>query len=259
VSDNNDLISEVDSFLESKKQELLENFTPPEVSEDEIKIANKLLLHLIDPHDMLLMNAVASIEKYFWQISELPSVNIFLDLGITLDEMKEVINPKLRGRGIPEYSFNKIATPVGEIDSGLDPRFVLACNVMCRASGKSKGAKFKDLSTLGVNEPMWNAWLSIPSYFDYAKKLMDVQFESVTDLDAKMGISRNVANGDLQSIKYFHEFTGRFRPADTNSTNLLALITALMEILSRNVEASVLDKISLELENTPVGELMRAS
>lgn len=246
----NDLLGEVDFFLE--------NFSPEEKSEpkdtNQENEVPEISLALIDPHEMLLVDVVAKIERHFWAMGELPGFQQFIDAGVTLEELKEIVNPKLRGRGIPTYSFAKVTTPVG--DDGFDPRFILACNVMCRATGKSKGAKFKDLSTLGVNEPMWNAWLSIPSYFEYAKKLMEVQFESVTDIDAKMGIARNVANGDLQAIKYFHEFTGRYKPQDPNTTNLMGLIGFLMEILSRNVSPEVFDKIAGELEQTPVGQII---
>lgn len=257
MSDEEDIesiLDEADFFLENysvTKTSVPENFSTPQESEPP-----KLVLELVSEHELCLIEAVSTIERHFWATSELPGFEQFLDAGITIEELKEVVNPKLAGRGIPTYSFNKVATPVG--DGGFDPRFILACNVMCRATGKSKGAKFKDLSTLGVNEPMWNAWLSIPSYFEYAKKIMEVQFESVTDLDAKMGIARNVANGDLQSIKYFHEFTNRYRPQDQNTINLMAIIQALMEILAQNVTADVFDKIANQLEATPVGELMKA-
>lgn len=103
---------------------------------------------------------------------------------------------------------------------------------------------------------MWNAWLSMPGYFEYAKNLMEIQFQSVTDIDAKMGLARNVANGDLSSIKYYHEFTNRYRPTDQNAVNLMGIIGLLMEVLARNVSADVFDKIAGELEQTPVGELM---
>jgi hypothetical protein len=245
-NNNDDLINEVDNFLE--------NFVPPEMSEDEIKPVNTIVLDLIDPQERLLVDVVAKIERYFWATGQLPNFMEFIDAGVSIEEIKEIVNPKLRGRGIPEYSFNKISTTVG--DDGFDPRFVLACNVMCRASGKSKGAKFKDLASLGVSEPMWNAWLSMPGYFEYAKNLMEIQFQSVTDIDAKMGLARNVANGDLSSIKYYHEFTNRYRPTDQNAVNLMGIIGLLMEVLARNVSADVFDKIAGELEQTPVGELM---
>lgn len=254
---NSEESSEIDDLIDEVSNSL-ENFSFVQESEPSNLVSppNSINLSLDDP----LVLAVAEIEQYFWKNGELPSFTPLLEQGITVEEIKDVINPKLRGRGIPTYSFTRVLrefTPVGNKE--LDPLFVLTCNVMCKASSKSKGAKFKDLSTLGVNEAMWNAWLSIPSYFEYAKELMEIQFQTVTDVDAKMGIARNVANGDLQSIKYYHEFTNRYRPQDANAVNLMGLIGALMEILARNVTAEVFDRIAGELEQTPVGELMKAS
>lgn len=247
---NDELIDEVNSFLE--------NFSPLEMSEDESNSTSTApVFEFASPLDIKVTRAITYIETYFWRVGELPS---FTDKPIDeldIQEIQELVNPKLKGRGIPEFRFTGISAPVGEDE--FDPRFVLACNVLCSVSGKSKGARFKDLASIGVNEQMWNGWLNIPSYRNYAMAKMDAQYRSVTEVDAKMALARNVANGDLSSIKYFHEVTGLYRPQDQNVVNLMALVAALMEILARNVSAEVFDKIASELETTPVGELLKAS
>ena len=240
--DKSELINEVQNFLE--------NFSIPEKSEDTELSSN--ILEFVSETDLQVTDAVSYVESYFWKMSELPPHTV---LNLTEDIIKDKINPRLKGRGIPEYVFHKIAPNVP--DNGFDPRFVLACNQLCTVSGKSKGARFKDLKSIGVTESTWNAWMNIPSYFKYAKELMETQFESVTDVDAKMALARNVANGDLQSIKYYHEFTGRYRPQDANAMNMMVIIGALLEVLVKNVSAEVFEKIASELESTPVGELMR--
>jgi hypothetical protein len=240
-----DIISQADSFLE--------NFSASEVSEPP-NVPEIVTFEFASELDLQVTDSVTYIETYFWKTGELPA---HTELGLPDEVIVDRINPKLKGRGLPEYVFSRIVSQFS--GTGMDPKFVLACNIMCTVSGKSKAAKFKDLATVGVTEKTWNAWMNIPSYYKYAEDIINSQLDKVTDLDAKAALARNVANGDLQSIKYYHEFTGRFRPTDQNAINFSLLLGFLLEILVKNVSAETFDKIAGELENTPVGELMRGN
>jgi hypothetical protein len=73
-----------------------------------------------------------------------------------------------------------------------------------------------------------------------------------------MGLARLIQKDDLQAIKYYHELTGRFKPQlSENNMNLQFMIITLLEILVKHVDPSIIDVIATELEDTPVGQLIK--
>jgi hypothetical protein len=64
-----------------------------------------------------------------------------------------------------------------------------------------------------------------------------------------LALARNVDNGDLQSIKYFNELTGRYRGNDETVVNLMVLLGRMMEVLAKHVEPQILAAIADELDN----------
>jgi hypothetical protein len=256
---NEDLNSEVLAVLDSFSQK---------ISYPEEETATTNLFQLVDPQDLFISNLVVIIVEYFNEVGELPPPSILLEHyidNISIPDLENLltqnINPKLLKWGIPLYVLNKIKTVNLKTDAKYDPLFILAVSKICdQSSTKSFAARIKDLKPLGVSEATWTNWMNIPSYFEYAKKQVDKQLATISDLNANMGLARLIQKDDLQAIKYYHELTGKFTPKlSENNYNLQFMIITLLEILVKHVDPTVIDVIATELEDTPVGELLKGA
>lgn len=162
---------------------------------------------------------------------------------------------KLKARGYPEYVFDKAPK---DPSSDYDPLFILACEKILDAnSSKSFSARIKELSPLGITSTTWTNWMKIPKYFNYANGIFNERFDRDTELQAKMALSRNVQQGDLQSIKYYNELTGKFRPQTESQMAVVTMMNIFFEIVSKYLSPDVIDTVAEELENSPIGELMQ--
>jgi len=250
--------------LNEEIKQVLDSFSTEKLGYPEQSATN--LIQLFDPTDQFISNLTTIIVVYFNENNELPPPSILLEHYVEGIELKELeillektINSKLQKWGTPTYQFNKIKNLNLKNDSKYDPLFVLACQKICdQSSTKSFGARMKDLKPLGISEATWTSWMNIPSYFEYAQKMVKKQLETVSEINAANSLSHLIQKEDLQAIKYYHELTGRFKPAQSeNNMNLQFMIITLLEILVKHVDASIIDTIATELEDTPVGELLK--
>ncbi len=209
----------------------------------------------------------AFIEAQHMFSMELPSIER-LSQKTTLDDdelrllLKDVINQKLDARGLPTYDirFTKEdlhPTLFKRQAEDLDPKFVLACNrLLDPSSSKSFGARMKELGVLGITTNHWNTWMRDKKNAAYAEQLFDQHFDVTVGLNAKTNIAKLVMEGDLQAIKYYHEFTGKFKPANEQNIALATMLTLMMEIIARHVPENVIDVVAQEIESSPVGMLL---
>ena len=191
--------------------------------------------------------ALAFIEFYFWEKGKLPSSALLKMKGLDVDVYS--ISEQLEARNLPVYP------PVGKKTDavlsedvtydGLDPMFMLACNrVMNVNDVRSLATKLKDV---GLTVGQWNAFLADPVNQKYAKERISNLGTSIS-INAQLGLGKAVATGDLNAIKYYHEFSGEFRPGAEEALNLKMVIMVLMEILVRFVDPKVMPQIADELE-----------
>jgi len=164
-------------------------------------------------------------ENYYDSISE-PLEN---RLGIKLKPLKTTSPVKDRG---PEFE--------------LDPVFTVACSIICDTADKrATAAKLKQL---GLSTKQWQALLTIPAHKIYFEKKLDLAFGGI-ESSAKLALGKNVEAGDLQSIKYYMEYSGKYRPASDNLINIAFLLGRLMEVLSQYVTPEELSKIADEFDS----------
>ena len=175
------------------------------------------------------------------------------------------VSDKLEKRGLPRYPdlrpeiLPKVKKPsiIKNRESHFDHRFIMACNILLdTGNSKSFGAKMKSLEPLGVTTNHWNAWMDNPKYADYATTVFKKRFDSTLDMQADMALARNIQSGDLSSIKYYKELTGKFRPVNENNLAIATIIQIFMEIVGKHLSPEVIDTVAEELDSSPVGELM---
>jgi len=177
-------------------------------------------------------------------------VPILLEMGSEqLEELFTEVNKILEdARGLPPFQINFKTTKI------LDPRFVAACNIIMDVSDKrSVAAKLKDVS---LSTKQWNNFLRTKANREYYDKLIENLMDYDTWQESRLAIARNVSAGDLSSIKYFHELTGKFvAQKDFDPRILTYMMTAILEIVVKHVDGHTARIIADELEAVAVKEL----
>jgi hypothetical protein len=214
---------------------------------------------LLDPDKELLDEIVTQIEIDYWRTSAYSAQeDLEYRFRINGDKLKELsprINKVLRTRGLPVVKFVdqyiSSANKVPEAD--LNKTFVVAVNLICDTLDKrSRSAKLK---LLGLSSKEFNAYLKNPAHREYYVLRINNSFKDA-DESAKLSLIRNIEAGDLQSIKYYYEFTGIHDPNKETVVNLNKIINLLMEILIRHVTPDVIEAVGREFD-TKLLELER--
>lgn len=193
---------------------------------------------------------IAYLETQYWLNGGYPLFeDLLAETGFEESQMRRylsTVSNVLTQRGLPSY-----ALPPGPEDSiftewksKFDPRFVLAAGFIANVSDKRNiSAK---LAEIDVTPAEWDGWLTNESYYNYFKLLVDQKWTQLDEV-AKLGIIRGVHMGDLKTIQYFHEFTGKHVQKSEVAINVNAVLNSVIDILSHHVEPDVLVAVANEL------------
>ena len=167
---------------------------------------------------------------------------------MNVEEAIHQLSEKLDNSGLPQFDF-KIHY------LGPDPEFVIACNLICDFNDKrGVASKLKDIDKTTRH---WNAWLNKQANRDFLQDRMEKVWDSNTELNAKLGLSRLIESGDLSAIKFFYEVTHKYRPQDAQIANMNLMMVTLMEVLAKFVSTDILAKIADEIDQRKIGELTK--
>lgn len=209
--------------------------------------------------DPKVENLVAYLETQYWMEGGYP---LFEDLkaetGYTESQLRQSLlraSSILTQRGLPLY-----ALPPGPEDSifkewksKYDPRFVLAANLISNVTDKrSTSAKLNEIE---VSLAEWDGWLTNDSYYRYYKLLVETRWSQLDEI-AKLGIIRGVHMGDLKTIQYYHEFTGKHVQTTQLNLNIGAVLQRVVEVLATHLPPDMLSLVADELQ---MEQLMEAS
>lgn len=189
------------------------------------------------------MQFITDLEYTYWDRGEYLSSQDMAELySLKLDEAEALLlkaNPVLEKRGLPPTTRKTL------FKDQFDPMFILAVNKLSDPMDKrSNAVKLKDL---GLSTKSFQAYLKLEKNRSYYERRLSEAFET-TEYSAKTSLMRNIESGDLNSIKYFHEYTGRFNSTDSTAFNFFVVLQKVMEILARHVDQKVLDVIAGEFE-----------
>lgn len=179
------------------------------------------------------------------------------DFKLVLEEVDEPIDNRF-GISPKEYYAGEFLSPVEKVMSrnkrekelpgvsdGLDPFFLLACNVICQSTDKrSTAAK---LRAMNVSTAKWEGFMRDAKMRKYFEEILHQTFDRA-ESGAKLALIRNIESGDLQSIKHYQEYTGRFKPNSEVTMNLGLIIGKMMEILVRFLTPEQMVQVADEIE-----------
>lgn len=144
----------------------------------------------------------------------------------------------------------KEAVPVGT--PGLTPKQLAVINVMLdtldNRSEKKKLADFK------VSTQQWQAWLRDPAVQHYLRERTEGALDD-NQFNAHLALIDRVREGDLGSIKYFNELTGRYISGGDKAIDAQFIVTRVLEIVIKYVD----DPVKLEAMSEELMALGRAT
>jgi hypothetical protein len=250
------------SAVQSDSTPLQTSFRPTSLTEH--KSGKIFGFKVLDKNDL-----VAFIEQFYLRHHVLPNKPDFIDhykneqylLPQSHDGWETLlveIEPALKARGIPTYQ-----TP----DHFLEPNFILAVNLITNPYDKRPVAsKLKDAN---ITTKQWKNLLLKPQYLEFYQSHLNQIFDEQTQLDAKVGLQRLIANGDLAAIKHYQELQNIYRPQTNYNEVLASVLQAIIEILTVHVSPQVMGIVANEIstvinsttsaQNGPVGSIERAS
>lgn len=98
----------------------------------------------------------------------------------------------------------------------------------------------KKLQDLGVTSSQYMAWMRDETFRNYLKERAEALIGD-SQHEALLALMDKVQAGDLNAIKYYHEFTGRFvqasaRDAGINGNDMQTLVMRIIEIIIDEVD-----------------------
>lgn len=90
------------------------------------------------------------------------------------------------------------------------------------------------LKKAGVSNATYQGWLKQPVFASAATAIAEQL--AASNNEALVQLARKAGEGDLNAIKYLFEVNGRYNPQDRQAVNVLAVLQAVLESLSRHVK-----------------------
>lgn len=215
---------------------------------------NKLWLqNLIDTNTGINEGNVSFIlwnEQFYSLEGRLPTFEESADLQYSHEQWKQMwlsksIREALVARGVP------LAIPVGnEIDYPL-PSVVLtgpqleAINVVLDLNDTRP--HHKKLKDLGISTREWQTWQRDPAFYEYYRQRSESLLKKGS-ADADQALLDNVRMGDMSAIKYFNEYTGRYRPQDPAVIDFKIMIAQLLDVLAKHLTPEQHNTVALEIQ-----------
>lgn len=202
-------------------------------------------------------------EQFFKVASKLPDQGTAATFGFPLALYNKAIKNSVVNKGLMERGITPFATldADGNVPQVLTPRQLQAADlILDRMDNRSRKKKLADI---GVSTLVWNAWLHDEVFNDYLRRRGE-QVLQINSHEAHLSLVENVQRGDLASIKYFNEITGRYVPVTPNSgkdagVDVRQILMRVMEIIQIEVQdQAVQEKIANRLIALAEGEAKNA-
>jgi len=169
---------------------------------------------------------------------------------VGLNEIFQKVGKVLDKRDLPPYKGYRKQKE----GSGFDPEFIKACFVLADVNDlRPPRAKLK---ALGMTTLRWDNFLKLKKNYDYWNTIVNNLMDTTAYNDGRIALARNVAQGDLPSIKYFNALTGKFvEQRDFDPRVLGVLMSSILEIIMRHVDGNTARIIADEMDQAAIMSL----
>lgn len=187
------------------------------------------------------LDFVTLVDMYWGTQGELMSPAVGVEKGIPEADYYRLIGQQavieaLTERGV---SFNAINEELPEWRRGtLTPIQLIVANVMLDLTDTRNDRK--KLQDLNIHGHTWNAWLRQPEFRNYLQARAESLFNA-SHHEAYLSLVDKVRSGDINAIKLYWEFTGKFTSKADGGAGLTAdsarqLIQSIIEIIIEEVD-----------------------
>lgn len=127
----------------------------------------------------------------------------------------------------------------------LSPEQLVACQLAL--STTDTRSLRKKLDEAGIKASQWDAWKKLPKVQKYLRIRAEEGLGTAI-ATAEVALAKNAESGDLNSIKYLMEMTGRWSSKTVGELNVNFLLMKILEILQTHITDPVmLQSISEDL------------
>jgi len=180
-------------------------------------------------------------EAFFFQNGRTPSFDELETYGATTHQLIDVMR-----------HFETTGLAQAE-ESLLTPQQYLVARMLLNTSDRrSVRAKLKECN---VSLKTFDDWKTTPRFINFLRTQVAQRFKN-SDITADLELIKNIEDGDLKSIMYYNQMTGR--TSSPESLNVQKVLATMMEILVKYVTADVLSKVATELESRLVTHVIDA-
>jgi len=187
------------------------------------------MLFRMEPLSANDLRIVGFIERYYHKKKDFPPVDLLeeefpdTDFEELFDHETFLYSMSQRGIRVPR---------VGEVSELSEIQLAAILSIADFRDRRSQTAKLKSLK---VTTTMWNGWMNEPLFKDYFLKLTESRFQDSLDI-AYEGLTKSMMNGDLSSVKFYLELTGRYGPQNETQKNISTIVAQIVETIQYHVK-----------------------
>lgn len=134
-----------------------------------------------------------------------------------------------------------------KIAAGISPEQSYALEILTDPSRSRQSFETK-LKAAGITYTKYRSWLKNP--------IFNAVFSSVTENmiqehqgDVNVALVNKAISGDMRAIEYYNQLSGRFNPDRGQLLNLQAIVSGLLEIITRNIrDPEILDAVVVDID-----------
>ena len=179
-----------------------------------------------DKADLLLI--VSAVYQEYTGYKRLPDIRRIQNLtGLSAALIKKTLESQefveaATARGIPWDNF-----------SGLTATQMLVAQIITNPVDK-RDLRAK-LRSAGVTYPQYRAWMSQPAFSQYMNRITEgMLVDHIPDFNTVL--TKKALAGDLHTIKYINELSGRHDPSKQQVADLQQVVQNLLTIIQKNVK-----------------------
>lgn len=179
-------------------------------------------------------------EQYWFSHSTVPSEDFCVENGLDRKFYQKAFKSQefrdaLLARGIRLRGITLGNDPFSKMNALTEEQLTVANVLLDMDDNRSRKKKLQDL---GVSSAQLQSWYRDPAFQSYLRTRTEGALGEQGYIEADMALLDALRKGDLTAVRYFNEFTGRYRPGQGNdNVDVKQLLQLFVEVVQKHVES----------------------